>query len=141
VTRSSLILDTLTRAAFHTIWVASVYLLFAGHNAPGGGFIGGLAGGAALILRYAEAGAQGLRATVRLSPETLLGIGLLLAGGTGVAGWAFGRAFLSSVKVEAELPLLGTVKMTSTLPFDVGVYFVVIGLVLLTLRTLGEVRG
>jgi multicomponent Na+:H+ antiporter subunit A len=140
VTRSSLILDTVTRAAFHTIWVASVYLLFAGHNAPGGGFIGGLAGGAALVLRYAAAGARGLRATVGFRPETLLGAGLLLAGGTGVAGWVFGSAFLASAKVETELPLLGTVKTTSALLFDVGVYLVVIGLVLLTLRTLGEVR-
>lgn len=42
VSRRSLILETVTQAAFDTIWVVSLYLLFAGHNQPGGGFIGGL---------------------------------------------------------------------------------------------------
>lgn len=141
MTRPSLILETVTRAAFPTIWVASAYLLFAGHNAPGGGFIGGLVAGAALVLRYADGGAESVRRTVRARPETLLGAGLLLACGTGMAAWAFGSAFLTSGKVEVDVPLLGTVRTTSALPFDIGVYLVVIGLVLTTLLTLGGQEG
>jgi multicomponent Na+:H+ antiporter subunit A len=121
----SVILDTVTRATFQAIWVFSLYLLFAGHNAPGGGFVGGLVGGAALVLRYACHGSDGATAAVRVRPEGFLGAGLLLA------------AFLTSAKVEVTVPVLGTVKTTSALPFDIGVYLVVVGLVLAILSSLG----
>ncbi|CAN5582358.1 hypothetical protein BH23ACT7_BH23ACT7_15990 [soil metagenome] len=133
----SLILDTVTRAVFHTIWVLSLYLLFAGHNAPGGGFVGGLVGGAALVLRYAGAGSDGVRQAVRLRPEALLGGGLLLAGATGLAPWLAGREFLSSASLDIAVPIVGEVHATSALPFDIGVYLVVVGLVLGALVTLG----
>lgn len=133
----SLILDTVTRAVFHTIWVLSLYLLFAGHNAPGGGFVGGLVGGAALVLLYAGAGSDGVRQAVRLRPEALLGGGLLLAGATGLAPWLVGRDFLSSARLDVTVPVVGEVHATSALPFDVGVYLVVVGLVLGALVTLG----
>jgi multicomponent Na+:H+ antiporter subunit A len=134
---ASLILDTVTRAVFHTIWVLSLYLLFAGHNAPGGGFVGGLVGGAALVLRYAGAGSDGVRQAVRLRPEALLGGGLLLAGATGLAPWLAGREFLSSASLDIAVPIVGEVHATSALPFDIGVYLVVVGLVLGALVTLG----
>ncbi|CAN5879021.1 hypothetical protein BH20ACT7_BH20ACT7_03410 [soil metagenome] len=133
----SVILDTVTRATFQAIWVFSLYLLFAGHNAPGGGFVGGLVGGAALVLRYACHGSDGATAAVRVRPEGFLGAGLLLAGGTGAASWLAGAAFLTSAKVEVTVPVLGTVKTTSALPFDIGVYLVVVGLVLAILSSLG----
>ena len=134
----SLILDTVTRAAFQTVWVFSLYLLFAGHNAPGGGFVGGLVGGAALVLRYAGQGTIGVRDVARVPAQALLGAGLILAGGTGVAAWAFGSPFLTSGKLELHLPVLGSLKVTSALPFDIGVYLVVVGLVLTVLVSLGE---
>lgn len=137
MTASSLVLDTVTRVAFHTVGAFSLYLLFAGHNAPGGGFVGGLVAGAALVLRYAGRGRQGVREVVPLRHEALLGAGLLLAGLTGVAPWLGGGAFLSSGSWERSLPLLGDVKVTSVLAFDTGVYLVVVGLVLAVLNTLG----
>ncbi|MGH3665673.1 MAG: MnhB domain-containing protein [Egibacteraceae bacterium] len=134
---SSVILDTVTRAVFQTVWVFSLYLLFAGHNAPGGGFVGGLVGGAALVLRYAGTGSEGVSSVLPLRPETLLGGGLLLAGGTGAASWLLGAPFLTGGKVELDVPVLGLVKATSALAFDMGVYLVVVGLVLMVLCTLG----
>lgn len=135
--RPSLILDVVGRASFHTILVFSLYLLFAGHNAPGGGFVGGLVGGAAFVLRYANRGAGGVRQASPLPWERVLGSGLLLSGVTGVAGWFVGGDFLESAALEVTLPLLGTVKATTALPFDAGVYLVVVGLELAALRTLG----
>ena len=41
---------------FNAVLVASVYLLFAGHNHPGGGFVGGLVAGAAIAMRYITGG-------------------------------------------------------------------------------------
>ena len=85
-----------------------------------------------------------LETAVRLVFHTVLvfGLYLLFAGhnqsaGTGAAAWLFGGQFLESGKVELDLPVLGVVKATSALPFDVGVFLVVVGLVLAMLRTLG----
>lgn len=135
---TSLILDTVTRASFHTIWVFSLYLLFAGHNAPGGGFVGGLVGGAALVLRYAGRGPAAVLTAVRVPPEALLGVGLLLAGATGAWSWLAGAQFLESAHLEFDLPVLGHLAASTALSFDIGVYLVVVGLVLTLLVTLGS---
>jgi multicomponent Na+:H+ antiporter subunit A len=74
---------------------------------------------------------------VPLDPGIPVGLGLVLAAATGMAAWAFGGDFLESGKVSLHAPLLGTMKVTSALPFDTGVYLVVVGLVLGVLRTLG----
>ncbi len=133
----SLILDMSAGPVFHVALLFSAFLLFRGHNAPGGGFIGGLVAGAALVLRYVAGGADEVHRTVRVAPELMLGLGLALAVLTGVAPWLVGDQFLESAKLSVDLPLLGTVKTTTALPFDIGVYFVVVGLVLAVLRTIG----
>jgi multicomponent Na+:H+ antiporter subunit A len=135
--RRSVVLETAVRLVFHTVLVFSLYLLFAGHNQPGGGFVGGLVAGAAFVLRYVAGGRAALRAAVPIDPGIPVGGGLVLASGTGMAAWLFGGQFLESGKVELDLPVLGMLKATSALPFDTGVYLVVVGLVLAVLRTLG----
>ena len=46
------IMDTAAELVFHSAIVLSLYLLFAGHNQPGGGFVGGLVAGAAITVVY-----------------------------------------------------------------------------------------
>lgn len=140
---TSLILQTGTRALFHTIVLFGVFLLFAGHNAPGGGFIGGLVVGAAIVLRYVAEDAEAIRRTIRIRPERLLGTGILLAVATGLAGFAIDGAFLASGALKLSgLPLLGDVKAISVLVFDIGVFCIVVGLVLMVTETLGaEMTG
>jgi len=135
--RRSVVLETAVRLVFHTVLVFGVYLLFAGHNQPGGGFVGGLVAGCAFVLRYIAGGRGALSAAVPVDPAVPLGLGLLLSAGTGAAAWLTGAQYLESGKVEVELPLLGVLKATSALPFDAGVFLVVLGLVLGLLRTLG----
>ena len=133
----TLVLRTGVASVFHTALVFSLFLLFAGHNAPGGGFVGGLVAGAALVLRYLDGGSAGVGVTVRLEAPALLGAGLALAGLTGTASLVAGESFLESAKATLEVPVLGEVHVSSSLPFDVGVYLVVVGVVLMVLRTLG----
>ena len=54
--RRSLLLDTTVRLVFDSVLVLSIYLLFAGHNQPGGGFVGGLVAAAGIALRYVAGG-------------------------------------------------------------------------------------
>jgi len=135
--RRSVVLETAVRLVFHTILVFGLYLLFAGHNQPGGGFVGGLVAGLGFVLRYIAGGRAALRAAVPVDPGIPLGFGLMLAASTGVVALLVGGDFLESGYVEGTLPLLGFVKLTSVLFFDTGVFLVVVGLVLALLRTLG----
>jgi multicomponent Na+:H+ antiporter subunit A len=135
--RRSVILETCVRLAFHTVLVFGLYLLFAGHNQPGGGFVGGLVAGTAFVLRYVAGGRAELRAAVPVAPGIPLGVGVLLATLTGMGSWLFGADFLTSDYGSVVLPVLGTVKASTVLVFDIGVFSVVVGLVLTLLRTLG----
>src|SRR4029453_6805177 len=67
--RRSVVLEVVTRILFHTILVFSLYLLFSGHNAPGGGFAGGLVAGLALVLRYPAGGREELGEAAPLAPR------------------------------------------------------------------------
>ncbi|NHC46975.1 Na+/H+ antiporter subunit A [Motilibacter aurantiacus] len=135
--RRSLVLEVIARLIFHTILVLSVYLLFAGHNVPGGGFAAGLVAGLALVVRYIAGGRYELGSAAPIDPGLLLGLGVLVSGATGVIGLLVGGEVLQTVAFEGTLPVLGDVKLVTSLFFDIGVYLVVVGLVLDILRSLG----
>lgn len=132
------ILATAARIFTPGILLLSVYLLLRGHDAPGGGFIAALVAGTAVVLRFLSLGAEGARRLIVVRFTTLLGAGLLLAVGSGLAGLAFGREFLASTTWKKELPLLGEVKVASSLAFDVGVALVVVGVVAAVVEYLGR---
>lgn len=136
-TRPSLILEVSTRAMFHAAVVFAVWLLAAGHNRPGGGFVGGLTLSAALVLIYAGGGPPALRRALPARPLTLLGLGMLVAQATAVVPLLFGRSVLESAVATFQLPVVGAVKVTTTLFFDIGVLLIVLGLVAKALDTLG----
>jgi multicomponent Na+:H+ antiporter subunit A len=137
VTERALLLEVVTRLVFPTIMVLSVYFLFAGHNAPGGGFAGGLLAGLALVVRYVAGGRYELGEAAPVEAGTLLGTGLLLAGLSGLGGLVLGGEVLQTAVLEVDVPVLGHVKLVTSLFFDVGVYLIVVGLVLDILRSLG----
>lgn len=135
--RRSLILSTTIDLLVRTGIVFSLFLLFAGHNAPGGGFVAGLVAGVILTLRYLTSGVAGVRTLLPSSPPTVMGVGLAISLLTGVAGWLWGNAFLESVFAEISVPVLGTLKASTAVLFDVGVFAVVVGMVGASLMSLG----
>ncbi|MGD9798440.1 MAG: MnhB domain-containing protein [Acidimicrobiia bacterium] len=136
--RRSLVLDTTLRLVTDAALVLSVYLLFAGHNQPGGGFVGGLVAGSAVALRYIAGGLQEIHATAPMRPWTFLSVGLALAAGAALVPVAFGRAPLDQRAFEGQLAVLGDLKLTTATVFDGGVYLIVIGLVFMIFEGLGE---
>lgn len=139
--RRSLVLDTVLDGAFRAAVVFSLFLFFAGHNAPGGGFVGGLVLAAALVLRFVAGGVDEVRRVAPWPPEVVLGLGLVVAVATGVGGWAWGEEFLESALLEVEIPVLGALKASTALVFDAGVYLVVVGMALAFLTALGGDEG
>ncbi|MBV2234230.1 MAG: monovalent cation/H+ antiporter subunit A [Sterolibacterium sp.] len=116
----------------------SFYLLLRGHDAPGGGFVGGLVLATALILQYLVAGALWLESRLQLRPLAWLAGGLLLAAAAGLTASLYGQAFLSSLSHTVELPLMGSFQLGSVLFFDLGVYALVVGATLLILVALAH---
>jgi len=136
--RRSVIFEVVVRLLFHSMVVVALFLLFSGHNAPGGGFAAGLLVGIALIARYLVGGRYELGEAAPVHPGLLLGSGLFLSAGVGMVALLFGGKVLQSAVVELTVPVFGDVKLVTSLFFDVGVFLVVVGLVLDLLRSLGS---
>lgn len=136
--KHSVILGTSINFIIHSVLVLSLYLVFAGPNNPGGGFIGGLAAGAAVGLRYVAGGIDEVRAATPVRPWTILGVGLVLAAGTALAPVVIGEPVLEGGEAHWDVPVLGDVPLFSSTLFDVGVYVIVIGLVLMVFEAFGD---
>ncbi|MDQ8041369.1 multisubunit sodium/proton antiporter, MrpA subunit /multisubunit sodium/proton antiporter, MrpB subunit [Cellulosimicrobium aquatile] len=135
--RRSVIFEVVTRVLFHAMIVFALFLLFSGHNAPGGGFAAGLVVGIALIVRYLAGGRYELGEAAPVHPGLLLGTGLFLSAGVGLVAFLLTGNVLGSEAYDLALPLVGEIHLVTSLFFDVGVFLVVVGLVLDILRTLG----
>lgn len=138
--RRSVILATCLEAIVPTALVFSIYLLMVGHNAPGGGFVGGLVAGATFMVRWLADGRARSGLRIGVQPSALLGFGLLLAVSVAMAGWLWGLPALTHSSMSFDIAVFGHVKVTSALAFDIGVYLIVVGLSLVLLDTVGAER-
>lgn len=107
----------------------SLYLLLVGHNAPGGGFVGGLIGGAALILYMLGAGDSGRwTKMLRMAWFWFVRGGILLTVMSGVPALLVGEPFLAGLWWgDVYFPIVGVVKFGTIFLFDLGVYLLVVG--------------
>ncbi|MDG6244969.1 MAG: monovalent cation/H+ antiporter subunit B [Methanolobus sp.] len=135
---TTLIARTVSKACLPIIILFSVSLLLAGHDNPGGGFIGGVMFATAVSLMYVVFGLNYIEALYNNNWDKWFGIGLLVASLTGIGAMLFGYNFLRSMSIYATLPLVGSTKIISTTFFDIGVYLVVIGGLLYIFKSMGE---
>ena len=129
---TSPIFRTAARLLMPLLLLFSVFLLVRGHNEPGGGFVGGLIAAAAFALYGIAFGVQRARQALLVRPMTLLGAGLLIAMVSGVPAVLRGQPFLTALWVSTPVAL-GTPVL-----FDIGVFLVVAGVVLMMIFTLAE---
>ena len=123
----------LVRLLLPLAMLVSLFFLLRGHNAPGGGFVGGLVLATAVILQYIVGGTVWVESHLRIHPLYWIAIGLLSAATAGAAAWAAGKPFLSSLTWHADIPLLGELHLSTVLLFDLGVYMLVVGSTVLML--------
>ena len=107
---NSIILRTATRFLMTLLILFSIFLLLRGHNEPGGGFVGGLVAAAAYILHALAFDVSATRAALRVAPRTLIGLGLLLAVGSGLLPLLLGRPFLDLIPEAGRAAALAHVQ-------------------------------
>jgi multicomponent Na+:H+ antiporter subunit A len=126
------IFQTAARMLMPLLLVFSMFLLLRGHNQPGGGFVGGLVASAAFALYGIAFGVQRAREALLVEPLTLIGTGLMVAFVSGLPAVFRGDPYLAAVWV-LEPVAIGTPAL-----FDLGVFLVVAGVVLMMIFSLAE---
>jgi multisubunit Na+/H+ antiporter MnhB subunit len=135
---SSSILQTATRLLMPLLLLFALFLLFRGHNAPGGGFVAGLVVAAAFVLHAIAYGTNASRRALLVPPPLLLPIGLCVALASGVPAVVLGRPFMTGLWTT-----IGTgpaaLALGTPLLFDIGVFLAVVGVALTIVFTLADV--
>ena len=103
--------------------VLTLFMLYRGHDLPGGGFIAGLIAAAAFELRILSRGPERVRKELGKFLQPGIGIGLLLAICTAIGG-IFAGGFFQGIWVEFDI---GNAHLKFGTPqlFDVGVFLTV----------------
>jgi multicomponent Na+:H+ antiporter subunit B len=116
--------------------IFSFFLLLRGHNEPGGGFVGGLVAAAAYALYLIANGVEEAKKLLKAEPIKLMSLGLLLAVISAFISVFNGQDFMTGVWAKNEFPVVG--KVGTPLLFDLGVYFLVLGIVLKIVFSIAE---
>lgn len=120
---NSLIFTTSARILFFLMLAASIFILWRGHDEPGGGFVGGLVAAMALAVIALADGVPKARKLLRIHPMSLAGLGVFLGFVSGLPGLWIDASFLAHQWVFFP----NGFKLGTTMVFDIGVYLVVLG--------------
>jgi len=121
-------------AARYVRWMLLIFALVAlirGHNYPGGGFIGGLLAGLALIYDGFAFDYTRISKKQKINPVSYIGVGLLMILISMLFGILSGDVLMKGIWISLDLPLLGQLKLGTPFIFDIGVFFVVIGITIM----------
>ncbi len=132
------ILQTVALWALYLIIAFSMFLFFAGHNMPGGGFIAGLMTASALVLIYISFGSVFMKKHMNRDFRIMIALGLLTAVLSGVSSMILGYPFLTHAFDYYIVPVFGEIELASALIFDLGVYLTVVGSAMTIILTIGE---
>jgi multicomponent K+:H+ antiporter subunit A len=128
-----------SRILLPLVLAAGLYIFLRGHNAPGGGFIAGLVIAIGLLIQYLASGFDWTDDRRKLGEHGLIAFGVLVAMATGLGSLLFGANFLSSAFGYFHVPLVGEVELATAMLFDLGVFAVVFGAVMLALAQLSHI--
>lgn len=120
---NSLIFGSSARILFVLMLGASIYILWRGHDEPGGGFVGGLVAAMAFVVVALADGVPRARKLLHLHPMSLGGLGVFLGFVSGLPGLWVDGAYLAHQWVFFP----NGFKLGTTMIFDIGVYLVVLG--------------
>jgi multicomponent K+:H+ antiporter subunit A len=137
--RHPLMMVVVTRVLMPIAIVVGLYIFLRGHNEPGGGFVAGLVIAIALLMQYMASGFAWTQARKRIEYHTMIGLGVVIAGLTGVGSWLAGVPFLTSSFTYIHLPPIEEFELATAMLFDLGVFLTVLGAVMLMLYSLSRI--
>ena len=111
---------------------------FAGHNDPGGGFVGGLVLSSAIVLLYLVFDIETVYKGIPVDFKHVAAVGVVLVVGSGVGSILFGAAFLSQTFAYFNLPIFGDTELATVVVFEAGVAMTVIGTVVTIMLSISE---
>src|SRR5699024_5368183 len=120
------------------ILTLAVYLFFAGHNNPGGGFVGGLVLAAAFVLLFIVYDMETIQNAIPLDFKKVAAFGAFLAVGTGFGAFIFDVPFLTQTFIYFEVPFFGEIEFSTVTIFEAGVAFAVVGVVITIILSISE---
>ena len=132
----SVILQTSSKLILPLMMIFSFFLLLRGHNEPGGGFIGGLVASAGFILYSLAFSVEETKSILKVNPLNLIITGLLIALLSGFYPLLLSKIFMTGLWTDFELPIIG--KLGTPFIFDIGVYFVVLGIAVSIIFSISE---
>lgn len=135
---NNVILRTVTKVVVFIILTLAVYLFFAGHNSPGGGFVGGLVLAAAFVLLFIVYDIETIRKGVPLDFKKVAALGAFISVGTGFGALLFGEPFLSMSFDYFTFPFFGEVELSTVTLFEAGVALAVVGVVCTIILSISE---
>lgn len=135
---NDVILRTVVKGVVFIILTLGMYLFFAGHNAPGGGFIGGLVLGSAIVLLYLTYDIETVHKGIPFDFKKVAALGVLLATGSAIGSLFFDAPFLTQTDGYFDFPLLGEVHLSTVTIFEAGVALTVIGTLVTIILSISE---
>ncbi|MDO5642012.1 MAG: monovalent cation/H+ antiporter subunit A [Paracoccus sp. (in: a-proteobacteria)] len=120
-----------------TIMLAS-YFFLRGHDLPGGGFAAGVTLAIGLTLQYIGSDVRTVEGKLTVLPVRWIAFGLCLSVLVGTGSWLFGYPFMTAHAQYVQFPIIGQVPAATALLFDLGVFAVVLGSVVLTVISIAH---
>jgi len=121
----SLILRAVAHVMLPFLLVLGLVLFVRGTSAPGGGIIGGLLAAMGIIVLILACGPAYVRRVIRVDLLSLAALGVFLTVTWGALPLASGRAFMTSLWVAQDIPLIG--RLGTPMLIDSGVFLAVAG--------------
>lgn len=135
---NNLILKSTSSIIVFILFGFAIYLLFAGHNSPGGGFVGGLTTSAAVLLMFMAYGEKTVNKVLPFNFIHFIPLGMLIATLTGLGALLFNVPFLTHTFGSITLPIIGEIELATAMLFDLGVYFTVFGTTMTIILTIAS---
>lgn len=138
---NDVVLKTVTKIVVFILLTFGFYVFFAGHNNPGGGFIGGLIFSSAFLLMFLAFDVKQVLLSLPADFRILMIIGSLITVATAVVPMFFGKPFLYQTDAHIDLPLLGDLHVTTVTLFESGVLLTVVGVVVTVMLSISGGRS
>jgi|SRR5690625_3153642 len=135
---NEVILQSVSKVVVFIILTLALYLFFSGHDAPGGGFIGGLVLASSFVLLLLAFDIKTITQGIPVNFKLVGATGAMIVLLSGLGATIFGKPFLSQAFASFYLPFFGMTELTTVTIFETGVALTVVGVVVTIILSISE---